>query len=103
MEIPLLQGRTFTELDHQDARPVVIIDEAFARRHFSSQDPVGRRIAYGESAYKREFGYVPEDPFFYEDMTVRGLLDFNARFYPRWDRKSPHPIERCLDPVCIVR
>jgi ABC-type multidrug transport system ATPase subunit len=47
----------------------------------------GRRIGFGQSAYKREFGYVPEDPFFYEDMTVRALLDFNARFYPRWDRK----------------
>lgn len=47
----------------------------------------GRRIGFGQSAYKREFGYVPEDPFFYEDMTVRRLLDFNARFYPRWDRK----------------
>jgi ABC-2 type transport system ATP-binding protein len=47
----------------------------------------GRRISFGESAYKREFGYVPEDPFFYEDMSVRGLLDFNARFYPKWDRK----------------
>jgi ABC-2 type transport system ATP-binding protein len=47
----------------------------------------GRRIGFGQNAYKREFGYVPEDPFFYEDMTVRALLDFNARFYPRWDRK----------------
>jgi len=47
----------------------------------------GRRTGFGESAYKREFGYVPEDPFFYEDMTVRGLTNFNARFYPHWDRK----------------
>ena len=47
----------------------------------------GRRIAFRDSAYKREFGYVPEDPFFYEDMTVRALLDFNARFYPKWDPK----------------
>ncbi len=47
----------------------------------------GRRIGFGQSAYKREFGYVPEDPFFYEDMTIRGLVNFNARFYPRWDRK----------------
>jgi ABC-2 type transport system ATP-binding protein len=64
----------------------------------------GRRIAYGESAYKREFGYVPEDPFFYEDMTVRGLLDFNARFYPRWDRKrAASDIERfALDPKSRV-
>jgi len=60
----------------------------------------GRRIAFGESAYKRDFGYVPEDPFFYEDMSVRGLLDFNARFYPKWDRKrAAADLERfALDP-----
>jgi ABC-2 type transport system ATP-binding protein len=60
----------------------------------------GRKISFLESAYKREFGYVPEDPFFYEGMTVRGLLDFNARFYPRWDRKrAASDLERfALDP-----
>jgi ABC-2 type transport system ATP-binding protein len=47
----------------------------------------GRKVTFGASAFKREFGYVPEDPFFYESMTVQGLLDFNARFYPRWDTK----------------
>jgi ABC-2 type transport system ATP-binding protein len=65
----------------------------------------GRRISFGDSAYKREFGYVPEDSFFYEDMTVRGLLDFNARFYPRWDRKrAALDLERfALDPKSRVR
>jgi ABC-2 type transport system ATP-binding protein len=60
----------------------------------------GRRISFGESAYKREFGYVPEDPFFFEDMTVRGLLDFNRRFYPRWDpKRAAADLERfALDP-----
>jgi ABC-2 type transport system ATP-binding protein len=65
----------------------------------------GRRIGFGQSAYKREFGYVPEDPFFYEDMTVRGLLAFNARFYPKWDRKrAASDLERfALDPGSRIR
>jgi len=60
----------------------------------------GRRIDYGESAYKREFGFVPEDPFFYEDMTVRRLLAFNSRFYPKWDgKRAAADLERfALDP-----
>jgi ABC-2 type transport system ATP-binding protein len=64
----------------------------------------GRRITYGQNAYKRDFGYVPEDPFFYEDMTVRGLVDFNARFYPKWDRKrAAADLERfALDPKSRV-
>jgi ABC-2 type transport system ATP-binding protein len=64
----------------------------------------GRRIGFRDSAYKREFGYVAEDPFFYEDMTVRGLLEFNARFYPKWDRKrAVSDLERfSLDPKSKV-
>ncbi len=60
----------------------------------------GRRIGFLDSAYKREFGYVPEDAFFYEDMTVRALLDFNARFYPKWDpKRAASDLERFgLDP-----
>jgi ABC-2 type transport system ATP-binding protein len=60
----------------------------------------GRRIGFRDSAYKREFGYVPEDPFFYEDMTVGSLLDFNARFYPKWESKrAAWDLERFgLDP-----
>ena len=65
----------------------------------------GRRITFRDSAYKREFGYVPEDPFFYDEMSVRGLLDFNARFYPRWDgRRAAADIERfALDPAARIR
>ena len=64
----------------------------------------GRRITFQDSAYKREFGYVPEDPFFYEDMTVRGLMDFNSRFYPKWDNKrAASDLERfALDPKSRV-
>lgn len=64
----------------------------------------GRRIAYGQSDYKREFGYVPEDPFFYDGMTIRGLLAFNARFYPKWDRKrAAADLERFgLDPSARI-
>jgi ABC-2 type transport system ATP-binding protein len=65
----------------------------------------GRRIGFRDSAYKREFGYVPEDPFFYDGMSVRGLLDFNARFYPRWDdRRAAADMERfALDPAARIR
>lgn len=65
----------------------------------------GRGIGFRDSAYKREFGYVPEDPFFYDGMSVRALLDFNSRFYPRWDgRRAAADIERfALDPGARIR
>jgi len=45
----------------------------------------GRAIRFGDAAYKRAIGYIPEDPFFFGGMRVGELLDFNAAFYPRWD------------------
>ena len=44
MSIPLIRGRAFTDSDTAQSQGVVIINEAFARRYFSSQDPIGRRI-----------------------------------------------------------
>jgi putative ABC transport system permease protein len=44
MEIPLLRGRDFDETDQATSRPVVIIDESFARQYFLNENPIGRRI-----------------------------------------------------------
>lgn len=41
--IPLLSGRAFEPADREGSEPVVIISEALARAHFSS-DPVGREV-----------------------------------------------------------
>ncbi|HKP84832.1 MAG TPA: FtsX-like permease family protein, partial [Blastocatellia bacterium] len=44
MSVPLLRGRAFTEEDNSDAPPVVIINEAAARRFFPDEDPIGKRV-----------------------------------------------------------
>jgi predicted permease len=44
MGIPLKRGRFFTNQDVQKSPPVVVIDEAFARKHFGDTDPIGKRI-----------------------------------------------------------
>jgi putative ABC transport system permease protein len=44
MEIPLLQGRVFTEHDNPDNPAVVLIDETFALHFFHGQDPVGKHL-----------------------------------------------------------
>ena len=48
--IPLKRGRYFTASDAQQAEPVVIINETFARRFWGTADPVGQRLAWGNSA-----------------------------------------------------
>ena len=46
MRTPLLAGRTFTAADQANAPPVIIINEAFAKKHFKGQNPIGKRIAF---------------------------------------------------------
>jgi predicted permease len=48
-QIPLLQGREFTAPDNADAAPVAIVNEAFARRYFPGENPIGRHIRIGSS------------------------------------------------------
>jgi predicted permease len=45
MRIPLLRGRSFTEADRLDAPPVVIVNDAFARKYWPNVDPLGRRLS----------------------------------------------------------
>jgi putative ABC transport system permease protein len=42
--IPLVAGRSFTDLDDEDAPGVVIINESFARTFFAEGSPIGHRI-----------------------------------------------------------
>jgi putative ABC transport system permease protein len=44
LEIPLLRGRLFNPGDKLDSLPVVIINQALARRYWPKEDPLGRRI-----------------------------------------------------------
>jgi putative ABC transport system permease protein len=50
MEVPLRQGRAFTERDDRNAEPVCIVNETLARKYFGSDDPIGRRIRFASPA-----------------------------------------------------
>jgi putative ABC transport system permease protein len=45
--IPRVRGRVFTERDDAASTPVVIINQAFVRRYFKDQDPLGHRLIIG--------------------------------------------------------
>jgi predicted permease len=49
MGIPILQGRDFSMRDSLKAPLVVMVSESFARRYWPGQDPVGKRIKYGDA------------------------------------------------------
>jgi putative ABC transport system permease protein len=49
MNIPLLRGRDFTERDDSKSPGVVIVNEAFVRKYFPNDDPLGKHITPGAS------------------------------------------------------
>jgi putative ABC transport system permease protein len=47
MRIPLRAGRAFDTRDTAGGSPVAIVNEAFVRRHFKGEDPIGERLKLG--------------------------------------------------------
>jgi putative ABC transport system permease protein len=45
--VPLIQGRVFTADDREGSAPVALVNQAFVRRYFPGQDPVGQRLTVG--------------------------------------------------------
>ncbi len=86
--IPLLRGRAFNEQDREGSPGVVMINEAFARRYWPGQEPIGKRIQTGaarsganDSPYLEVVGVVKDGkyvtlgeeatPFFYLNLAQR--------------------------------
>ncbi len=42
--IPLLRGRNFSDSEQREAKHVILINEALARKHFPNGDPIGQRL-----------------------------------------------------------
>jgi len=49
MNIPLIKGRTFSEADHENASPVVIVNQKMAEHMWPGEDAVGKRMTVGVS------------------------------------------------------
>lgn len=50
LEVPMIRGRAFTKADTDTSQRVIVINQAMAQRYWPNEDPVGRRIAIGESS-----------------------------------------------------
>ena len=60
MGIPLLQGRDFNAQDTEEHPRVVIVHDAFVRRHFPGEDPLGKRLSFNaaEGPWREIVGVV---------------------------------------------
>jgi putative ABC transport system permease protein len=50
LEIPIKQGRGVNASDTETSEPVIVINDTMARRYWPNEDPVGQRMAIGESS-----------------------------------------------------
>jgi putative ABC transport system permease protein len=70
----VLRGREFTAADSATSQPVAIVNESFARVHFASVDPIGRRmkrIRPTKEPWMTIVGVVP-------DLLMQGIGNNNA-------------------------
>jgi len=58
---PVVRGRSFSAIDGPDAERVAMVNEAFARRHFGGEDPVGRSVTMGEDPVSHRIVGVAAD------------------------------------------
>jgi predicted permease len=69
MGIPLKQGRFFSDGDDADGRSVAIINQTLALLHFPNQDPVGKRIRIGRTAWREIVGVVGDITYKYGEVS----------------------------------
>ena len=84
--VPLKRGRTFSPADSPKSPPVIVINEAMARKYWGDQDPIGRRILLGHGATLTVVGVAG-------NVRQRGLSEEPA---PHMYRSfSQRPVYRC--------
>ncbi|HET6850686.1 MAG TPA: ABC transporter permease [Pyrinomonadaceae bacterium] len=60
MNVPILQGRTFSKDEDEQGKKVVLVDETLARRFWPGENAVGKRIKYNGPDWHEIIGVVKQ-------------------------------------------
>ena len=71
--IPLIGGREFTAEDGEGTPPVVVVNQALARRYWPGQDPLGRRLRIGDT-WREVVGVARDAKYRQLDEEVEPLI-----------------------------
>ena len=114
LQIPVLAGRTFTDSDAPDSQPVVIINQAFARKFFPGANALGRYLKQDHknklivgvvadtvlsSAAKLNAGSAPltsEEAIYLPAAQLtdsKALSVVHAWFQPSWIVRTARPVQ----------
>jgi predicted permease len=75
--VNMVSGRAFTDDDNEHTRLVAVVNEAFAKRFFGNQNPIGQHLGLGDRKYAGMFEIV-------------GVVA-NMRYMAGEDMKEPVP------------
>jgi len=102
MGIPLVRGRMFTGRDTEASTPVLLINEAAAKRFFPDEDPIGRRMRGGfASEFAEIVGVVADVRQARLDMASRAEVYFPHDQAP-WTGMSVAVRIGGRDPLALV-
>jgi predicted permease len=108
LQMPILVGRAFTAEDGPKTQPVGIVNQAFARKFFHGENPVGRHLNLGDMRIVGEVGDVamapgidPSVPLTAEatlyiaaqQMNASQLTRVHVWFQPSWIVRTGGPVE----------
>jgi predicted permease len=90
--VSLVQGRSFSDVDHTEARQVVIVNRTLAKRFWPGDHPIGKRLKWGAAASQ------------YPWLTVVGVVGDVVQG-PLGGNADPHAYEpfRQLPPIFLGR
>ncbi len=82
LQIPLKAGRDFTEDDNADAPEVIIVNETLARQAWPGENPIGRRLALGNTRVMTVIGVVGDTRHLVLDSLPPATMYFNHGQFP---------------------
>jgi putative ABC transport system permease protein len=90
MHIPLLSGRSFEARDKKDSNPVIMVNDAFVRRFFNGQNPIGEHITIDQSDKTKQvareiIGVVGDTR--HESLAIEPIPEFYVPFLQDPDRR----------------
>ncbi len=105
--IPLLQGRLFDGTDGAGAPGVAVITESVANTVWPGENPIGRRINYGNMDGIDEFmtivGVVSDARYYGPEVPIRGEIYFNYLQRPGMTSRFTWIVETAGDPAALGR
>ena len=89
MNVPIIEGRTFTRDEDEEGKTVVLVDETLARRFWPNQSAVGKHIKYDSPKWHEIVGVVKQVGIYgSESKPLIKIYTPFGRFPPRDARLS---------------